>query len=62
MSVKKKLALFLLRITRNTMDNIILTGFSGTGKTEVAKQLGYSLNWNVVDTDIVIGKDNKRNF
>ena len=57
MSVKKKLALFLLRITRNTMDNIILTGFSGTGKTEVAKQLGYSLNWNVVDTDIVIEQE-----
>lgn len=57
MSVKRKLALFLLRITRNIMENIILTGFSGTGKTEVAKLLAYSMNWNVFDTDVVIEQE-----
>ena len=56
MSVKKKLALFQLQITKNIMQNIILTGFSGTGKTEVAKQLAKNMNWIVIDTDTIIEK------
>lgn len=33
------------------MSNIILTGFSGTGKSVVAKEAAQRLNWNFVDTD-----------
>ena len=32
-------------------DNIILTGFSGTGKTSVGKEVARLLEWDFVDTD-----------
>jgi shikimate kinase len=32
-------------------DNVILIGFSGTGKSTVAKRLAKSLGWSYVDTD-----------
>ena len=36
--------------------NIILTGFSGTGKSLVAKEIAQRLNWDFVDTDAEIVK------
>ncbi len=39
--------------------NIILTGFMGTGKTEVGKKLAELLNYEFIDTDILIEKDQK---
>ncbi|PIU23640.1 MAG: shikimate kinase, partial [Chloroflexi bacterium CG08_land_8_20_14_0_20_45_12] len=33
------------------MKNIIITGFSGTGKSQVAREVAKWLNWNFVDTD-----------
>lgn len=36
--------------------NIILTGFSGTGKSLVAKEIAQRLNWDFVDTDVEIVK------
>ena len=36
--------------------NIILTGFSGTGKSLVAKEIAQRLNWGFVDTDVEIVK------
>ncbi|PZC45809.1 MAG: shikimate kinase / 3-dehydroquinate synthase [Chloroflexi bacterium] len=32
-------------------DNIVLTGFSGTGKTAIGKEVARSLGWTYVDTD-----------
>jgi 3-dehydroquinate synthase len=36
--------------------NIVLTGFSGTGKSLVAKEVAQRLNWNFIDTDDEIVK------
>jgi 3-dehydroquinate synthase len=44
------------------MQNIILTGFSGTGKTQVAKQLAQYMNWTVIDTDILIEQQEGRSI
>lgn len=38
------------------MKNIVLTGFMGTGKTEISKELQKILGWNVVDVDAEIEK------
>ena len=38
------------------MTNLIITGFSGTGKSLVGKKVARSLNWNFVDTDDEIVK------
>jgi len=38
------------------LSNIILTGFSGTGKSLVAREIAQRLNWNFVDTDEEIVK------
>ncbi|MCX7919753.1 MAG: shikimate kinase [bacterium] len=35
-------------------NNIILTGFMGTGKTTIGKLLAVKLNWSYIDTDAVI--------
>ncbi len=37
-----------------TPDNIVLTGFMGTGKTSVGRILSARLNWPLVDTDSVV--------
>ncbi len=37
-----------------TPDNIVLTGFMGTGKTSVGRILSARLNWPLVDTDEVV--------
>ena len=36
------------------INNIVLVGFMGTGKTTVGKLLANKLNWSYVDTDILI--------
>ena len=45
----------------NRLRNIILTGFSGTGKSQVAREVARVLGWELVDTDTDIvrreGKD-----
>jgi shikimate kinase len=38
-------------------DNIILTGFMGTGKTQVGRRLAKRLGWLFVDTDLVIEQE-----
>lgn len=38
-------------------DNIILTGFMGTGKTQVGRRLAKRLGWPFVDTDLVIERE-----
>jgi shikimate kinase len=35
----------------NEKDNIVLTGFMGTGKTAVGRILAYLMNWSFVDAD-----------
>ena len=40
----------------NLASNIILTGFSGTGKSLVGKKVAHVLEWDFVDTDSEIGK------
>ncbi|TET44779.1 MAG: AAA family ATPase, partial [Dehalococcoidia bacterium] len=42
------------------LSNIILTGFSGTGKSLVAKEVAQRLNWDFVDTDEEIVKQSGR--
>jgi shikimate kinase len=42
------------------MDNIILIGFMGVGKTEVGKLLAKSLGFTYIDTDSLIEKEQKR--
>jgi shikimate kinase len=37
-----------------TPDNIVLTGFMGTGKTSVGRILSARLHWPLVDTDAVV--------
>ena len=37
-------------------DNIVITGFSGTGKSLVAKEVARGLNWDFIDTDAEIVK------
>lgn len=41
------------------MNNIILIGFMGSGKTSVGSQLAKKLNFTFCDTDWLIEKDNK---
>ncbi|GAI01040.1 unnamed protein product, partial [marine sediment metagenome] len=36
--------------------NIVITGFSATGKSLVAKEIAQRLNWNFIDTDAEIVK------
>lgn len=36
------------------MENIILIGFMGTGKTIIGKRLAERLNWDFIDTDIEV--------
>ena len=38
-------------------DNIILTGFMGTGKTQVGRRLAKRLEWRFVDTDLLIEQE-----
>ena len=38
------------------MSNIVITGFSGTGKSQVAIQVAKRLNWNAIDTDVEVVK------
>ncbi|MEW6416792.1 MAG: shikimate kinase [Nitrospirota bacterium] len=42
------------------MKNIILTGFMGTGKTEVGKELSRLLNMKLIDVDTEIEKSKNR--
>lgn len=37
--------------------NIILTGFMGTGKSEVGKRLAARLGWRFIDTDVLIEQE-----
>ncbi|MFD2670251.1 shikimate kinase [Marinicrinis sediminis] len=39
---------------KNQIDNIILIGFMGTGKSTVGKELVEQLGWDFVDTDVCI--------
>ena len=48
------LQLISILITGETMNNIVITGFSGTGKSQVAIQVAKRLNRNVVDTDVEV--------
>jgi shikimate kinase len=41
------------------MKNIILTGFMGTGKSEVSRELSRILGWNAIDIDSEIEKSQK---
>lgn len=41
------------------MKNIILTGFMGTGKTEVGRELSNMLGWKLIDVDDEIVKSKK---
>ncbi len=41
------------------MKNIVLTGFMGTGKTEVGRELARVLGWKVIDVDDEIVKAQK---
>ncbi len=41
------------------MKNIVLTGFMGSGKTEVGKELSRILGWKVIDVDDEIVKSQK---
>lgn len=41
------------------MNNIILCGFMGAGKTAVGKELAKTLNYNFIDTDELIEKEQK---
>ena len=38
-------------------DNIILTGFMGTGKTQVGRCLAKRLGWRFIDTDLIIEQE-----
>ncbi|MCE2484371.1 MAG: shikimate kinase [Desulfurellaceae bacterium] len=38
-------------------DNIILTGFMGTGKTQVGRRLAKRLGWRFIDTDLIIEQE-----
>ena len=38
-------------------DNIILTGFMGTGKTQVGRRLAKRLGWRFIDTDLLIEQE-----
>jgi 3-dehydroquinate synthase len=42
------------------MGNIIITGFSGTGKSLVAKEVARRLNWDFLDTDDEIVKQTRK--
>ena len=39
------------------MDNIILCGFMGSGKTTVGKELARKMNFKFIDTDELIEKE-----
>ena len=41
------------------MKNIVLTGFMGTGKTEVGRELSTILGWKLIDVDDEIVKSQK---
>jgi shikimate kinase len=41
------------------MKNIVLTGFMGTGKTEVGRELSRVLGWRLIDVDDEIVKEQK---
>lgn len=41
--------------------NVVLIGFMSTGKTSVGKRLVKQLNWDFIDTDFEIEKDNGMN-
>ncbi|MBI4684221.1 MAG: shikimate kinase [Nitrospirae bacterium] len=41
------------------MKNIVLTGFMGTGKTEVSRELSRILGWTAIDIDTEIEKSQK---
>ncbi|MEK6672663.1 MAG: shikimate kinase [Nitrospirota bacterium] len=41
------------------MKNIVLTGFMGTGKTEVGRELSNMLGWELIDVDEEIVKSKK---
>lgn len=41
------------------MKNIVLTGFMGTGKSEVSRELARILGWNSIDIDTEIEKSQK---
>ena len=41
------------------MKNIVLTGFMGTGKSEVSKELSKVLGWKVIDVDTEIEKSQR---
>jgi len=41
------------------MKNIVLTGFMGTGKSEVSQQLSKVLGWKVIDIDTEIEKSQR---
>ena len=41
------------------MNNIVLTGFMGTGKTEVGRELSRILGWKLIDVDDEVVKSQK---
>ncbi len=44
---------------RSNMKNVILTGFMGTGKTEVGRMLAQKLGYKLIDADTEIEKEQK---
>ena len=44
------------------MNNIILTGFSGTGKSAIGKEIALSLGWSLFDTDDEIVKQSNKSI
>lgn len=44
------------------MDNIILIGFMGCGKTSVGEQLAKKINFTFCDTDLIIEKESKKSI
>ncbi|MDI6783186.1 MAG: shikimate kinase [bacterium] len=44
------------------INNIVLVGFMGTGKTTVGKLLANKLNWSYVDTDTLIEQKNQHSI
>ena len=60
MHVKNQLIDIISNIMKNIgMKNIVLTGFMGTGKSEVSRELSKVLGWDVIDIDTEIEKSQR---